>query len=207
MPHRRELFPVARVAPDHPVLDDLADGQLVAPCFVHGLTNPGLSVMCLYSMKSSSTASPRMRPWPLCLKPPSSNWSCSSAQSLTQTLPASISRATRSGRSISRVEHGGFAAAERSIGIPRSRLSRHIALLESRLGVRLLERSTRKFAVTAIGLEYFRFCKAMLVDAESAQEVVDRSRTEPRGVVRLSCPTALVQFRVAPMLARFMVEW
>ena len=55
--------------------------------------------MCLYSKKSSSTARPRIRPWPLCLNPPSSNWSESAAQPLIQTVPASSARAARNGRS------------------------------------------------------------------------------------------------------------
>ena len=46
------------------------------------------------------------------------------------------------------VDHGGFAPAGRAIGIPKSKLSRRIALLEERLGVRLIQRSTRRFAVT-----------------------------------------------------------
>ena len=49
------------------------------------------------------------------------------------------------------VEHGGYAAAERALGIPKSRLSRRITQLEADLGVRLLQRSTRKFSVTDIG--------------------------------------------------------
>lgn len=102
------------------------------------------------------------------------------------------------------VEHGGFAAAGRAVGIPKSKLSRRVGELEARLGVRLLQRSTRKFAVTAIGQEYYRHCVAMLVEAEAAQEVIDRSRSEPQGIVRVSCPPALVCFQVGDMIARFM---
>jgi DNA-binding transcriptional LysR family regulator len=51
------------------------------------------------------------------------------------------------------VEHGGFAAAGRALGIPRSKLSRRVAVLEERLGVRLIQRSTRRFSVTELGLE------------------------------------------------------
>ena len=69
------------------------------------------------------------------------------------------------------VDHGGFAAAARNLGMPRSRLSRRIGLLEERLGVRLIQRSTRSFAVTDIGKEYYRHCLAMLTEAEAAQEV------------------------------------
>ncbi len=102
------------------------------------------------------------------------------------------------------VEHGGFAAAGRAIGVPKSKLSRRVGELEARLGVRLIQRSTRRFAVTEIGDEYYRHCIAMLVEAEAAQEVIDRSRSEPQGVVRISCPPALVGFQVGDMIARFM---
>lgn len=103
------------------------------------------------------------------------------------------------------VEHGGFAPAGRALDQPKSKLSRRIASLEERLGVRLIQRSTRHFSVTEIGQEYYRHCLAMLVEAEGAAEVIERHRSEPQGVVRLSCPTALLNFWVGPMLARFMV--
>ena len=102
------------------------------------------------------------------------------------------------------VDHGGFAPAGRALGVPKSKLSRRIALLEESLGVRLIQRSTRRFSVTDIGQEYYRHCMAMLVEAEAAQEAVERSRSEPCGVVNLSCPIALLHARVGSMLATFM---
>lgn len=102
------------------------------------------------------------------------------------------------------VEYAGFAPAGRALDMPKSKLSRRIANLEERLGVRLIQRSTRHFSVTEIGQEYYRHCVAMMVEAEGAAEVIERNRSEPQGVVRLSCPTALLNFWVGPMLARFM---
>ncbi|MDE2578237.1 MAG: LysR family transcriptional regulator [Hyphomicrobiales bacterium] len=102
------------------------------------------------------------------------------------------------------VEHGGYAAAARALGMPRSRLSRRIIALEDRLGARLLQRSTRKLATTEIGQEYYRHCLAMLVEAEAAQEAIDRSRSSPQGLIRVSCPPALVCFAVGPIIARYM---
>ena len=52
------------------------------------------------------------------------------------------------------VDHGGFAAAGRALGVPKSTLSRRITALEDRLGVRLLQRSSRRFAVTELGQDY-----------------------------------------------------
>ena len=102
------------------------------------------------------------------------------------------------------VDHGGFAPAGRALALPKSKLSRRIAGLEARLGVRLVQRSTRRFAVTEIGQAFYRHCVAMRVEAEAAQEMIERTRAEPQGLVRLSCPVALVNFQVGDMLARYL---
>jgi DNA-binding transcriptional LysR family regulator len=104
------------------------------------------------------------------------------------------------------VDHGGFAPAGRVLGEPKSKLSRRIALLEERLGVRLIQRSTRRFSVTEIGQNYYAHCKAMLVEADAAQAAVEQTRSEPSGMVRLTCPVALLHARVSAMLAGFMVQ-
>ncbi|QPF72196.1 LysR family transcriptional regulator [Roseateles sp. DAIF2] len=102
------------------------------------------------------------------------------------------------------VEHGGFAPAGRALGLPKSKLSRRIALLEERLGTRLLLRSTRSFAVTELGRAYYAHCRAMLVEAEAAEEAIALAHAEPRGVVRMSCPVALLSARIGAMLAEFL---
>ena len=94
------------------------------------------------------------------------------------------------------VDHGGFAPAGRALGVPKSKLSRRLALLEERLGVRLAQRSTRKFVVTEAGQAYYRHAKAALLEAAAAEEAVARKQGEPRGVVRMSCPTTLLEVRV-----------
>ena len=103
------------------------------------------------------------------------------------------------------VEHGGFAPAGRALGMPKSKLSRRIALLEERLGVRLIQRTTRHFSVTEIGQSFHAHCRAMLVEAEAAAEAIEVTRSEPRGVVRLTCPVALLDTVVGPMLADFLM--
>lgn len=102
------------------------------------------------------------------------------------------------------VEYGGFAPAGRALGVPKSKLSRRVAALEGRLGVRLVNRSTRTFAVTETGRVYYDHCKAMLIEADSAQEAVDSLHAEPRGVIRMTCPTAILHANVGGMLADFM---
>lgn len=102
------------------------------------------------------------------------------------------------------VEHNGFSAAGRALGIPKSRLSKRVAQLEERLGVRLLQRTTRRFVVTEVGERFYGHCRAVLEEARAAQEAVDELRAEPRGMVRLSCPVSLAQTVVAHVLPDFM---
>src|SRR5580698_10211365 len=73
------------------------------------------------------------------------------------------------------VEHGGFSAAERVLGISKSRLSRRLTELEASLGVRLLQRSTRKLALTEAGQLFYQHCQAMLSEAQAAVNVVQQN--------------------------------
>jgi DNA-binding transcriptional LysR family regulator len=102
------------------------------------------------------------------------------------------------------VEHGGFSAAERHAHITKSKLSRRVQLLEENLGVRLLQRSTRRLRPTEAGRIFYEHCAAMLVEADAARLAVDQLRSEPAGTVRLTCPQMLAQFSVMKMLADFM---
>lgn len=104
------------------------------------------------------------------------------------------------------VEYGSFAAASRALGKPKSMLSRRIAQLEKRLGVQLIRRSTRQFSVTDVGQTFYGHCKAMLVEAEAATEAIELSRSEPRGIVRMTCPVALLHARVGEMVAEFLTQ-
>lgn len=105
------------------------------------------------------------------------------------------------------VEHGGFAAAGRALEVPKSRLSRHVNALEQRLGVRLLQRSTRRFVVTELGRDLYRHCQAMLAEAQAAVDVVEQARAEPRGTLRVACPIALATANLAPILPEFLQRY
>ncbi len=104
------------------------------------------------------------------------------------------------------VDHGGYAAAERALGIPKSRLSRRIAQLEEDLGVRLLQRSTRRFAVTDVGHSVHRHAQAMLASAQAAREAVEQLSMTPRGVVRVSVPVTLAQEVMPEILPDFLAR-
>lgn len=104
------------------------------------------------------------------------------------------------------VDHGGFAPAGRALGIPKSKLSRRIGQLEERLETRLVNRSTRHLSVTELGQAYYRHCVAMLVEAEAADELIERHRAEPQGNVRLSCSPSVLHYLITPLLVRFMAQ-
>jgi DNA-binding transcriptional LysR family regulator len=105
------------------------------------------------------------------------------------------------------VEHGGYAKASRALGVPKSRLSRHVTALESKLNVRLVNRSTRRFVVTDVGHDVHRHAIAMLAEADAALEAVEFARAEPRGIVKASCPVALAQTSLATILPDFLVKY
>lgn len=105
------------------------------------------------------------------------------------------------------VEHSGFAAAERALGIPKSRLSRRISQLETDMGARLLQRSTRRFAVTDVGQSVYRHAQSMLAEASAAREVVDRLSAEPRGLVRVSVPVGIAQELMPKLLPDFLARY
>ena len=102
------------------------------------------------------------------------------------------------------VEAGGFAAAGRLLGIPKSRLSRRGAELEERLGARLLQRPTRQLKLTAVGERYLSHCQAMLLQAEMADEAVASMSSEPRGRLRVSCPVGLAHEFMPEVISSFL---
>ena len=104
------------------------------------------------------------------------------------------------------VEHGSYSAAARATGLQTSKLSRRIAELERQLGVRLLQRTTRKVSVTEVGQSYYLHCAALEAEASAAQEAIERTRSTPQGLVRMSCPISLIQGAVGAVVARFLVQ-
>ena len=91
------------------------------------------------------------------------------------------------------VAHGGFTAAGRALREPKSKLSRRIAALEDRLGVRLIERSSRRFRVTEVGQSFYERCRVMMLEAERAEALVAEAQAEPHGRIRMSCPLNLAK--------------
>ncbi|WP_053238144.1 LysR substrate-binding domain-containing protein [Sandaracinus amylolyticus] len=102
------------------------------------------------------------------------------------------------------VEHGGFSAAARALGVPKSSLSRRLQLLEERLGVRLVQRTSRRFTVTDVGEEVLEHARAMRTQAEAVESVARRRVAEPSGTIRVTCSTGMSRDIMGPLLPRFM---
>lgn len=90
------------------------------------------------------------------------------------------------------VDAGGFSAAARRLGLPKSRLSRRVAVLEQRLGVRLLQRSTRRLTLTEVGQRVLEQAQRLLAAADAAWSVARQHSAEPAGRLRISTPAALL---------------
>lgn len=100
------------------------------------------------------------------------------------------------------VERGGFAAAARHLNISPSVVTSHVQALEQRLGVRLLNRSTRKISLTETGQSYFDRCVRILADIDDADRVAEAEQTAPRGLLKLNVSVALPP-RIAPVIADY----
>jgi DNA-binding transcriptional LysR family regulator len=103
------------------------------------------------------------------------------------------------------VDRGGFTAAGRTLRMPKSTLSLRMQQLEGELGVRLLNRTSRKFGMTDAGEDFYRHAVAMLREAETAETVIRHRLTEPSGTVRCTAGTATMQFALSDIIADFLV--
>lgn len=98
------------------------------------------------------------------------------------------------------VDHKGFAPAARALNVPKSTLSKRVAELEKTLGVRLINRTSRRFTVTEIGEDFYRHAAAMLIEAEAAEAVVKGRLAEPSGTVRITASVPTAQMMLADLL-------
>lgn len=104
------------------------------------------------------------------------------------------------------VERGGFSAAARDLGLTPSAVSKLVTRLEDRLGVRLLNRTTRSLALTPEGEAYFHRAQRILADIAEAEEEVGRNRAQPRGLLRVNVGTAFGMHQLVPALPEFLLR-
>jgi DNA-binding transcriptional LysR family regulator len=104
------------------------------------------------------------------------------------------------------VDFGSYTAAAKALGLQTSKLSRRVAALETELGVRLINRTTRRLSLTEAGKTFHRHCLALLDEAQAAKDAMSEILASPQGVVRIACPTGLLQGGVADILVRFLAR-
>ena len=105
------------------------------------------------------------------------------------------------------VEASGFAAAAREMGMSRSAVNKLVISLETELGVRLLQRSTRQVAPTATGTAFYERCLGILADLQEAELAVSQAQVEPIGALRINAPMTFGTLHLAPVLAEFMTQY
>jgi DNA-binding transcriptional LysR family regulator len=102
------------------------------------------------------------------------------------------------------VEHRSFRAAAKSLSVPKSTVSRRIALLETQLGVQLLLRTTRTVTLTDVGEAFHQRCSQALLTINDAAREVQRSEESPRGVLRVTAPITFAEHFLGGILSEFL---
>ena len=105
------------------------------------------------------------------------------------------------------VDQGGFTDAARKLGISKSAVSKHVSSLETRLGARLLNRTTRRVSPTEIGVAYYDRARRVLTDAGEADALVTAMQAEPSGVLRISVATDFGVNHLSPILGPFLHQY
>lgn len=101
------------------------------------------------------------------------------------------------------VETRSFTGAAEQLGLPKSTVSRKLAQLEERLGVRLVQRTTRKLALTDIGEAYYERCARIVSDLAAAEQLVTDMQATPRGRLRVTAPVDLTTRYLGAIIADF----
>ncbi|WP_337048305.1 LysR substrate-binding domain-containing protein [Serratia liquefaciens] len=104
-------------------------------------------------------------------------------------------------------QYGGYSAASRVTGISKNKLSLRVAALERHLGIRLLQRTTRKVALTEMGQRLMEHGLAMLFEVNSAQEMITNRLSEPSGQVRITCPSLAARLVMPACITEFMARY
>lgn len=105
------------------------------------------------------------------------------------------------------VKHGGFSAASEASLITKSKLSRRILALEERHQISLIQRSTRHFKVTPLGQEFYEECAKIVAQMQYADDVLLKQRSEPEGLIKISCPNMMMQFQIRHLLNAFLKQY
>jgi DNA-binding transcriptional LysR family regulator len=105
------------------------------------------------------------------------------------------------------VQAGSFSGAARLLGVPNTTVSAKVARLEKRLGVTLIQRTTRRLNITPAGRGYFERCVRGLEEIETAEAEVSLSAAEPRGLLRVTAPGDVAMGMLPPLVSRFLERY
>ena len=105
------------------------------------------------------------------------------------------------------VETHSFSAAAEELKTSKSQVSKQISNLESALGVRLLNRTTRRMSLTEIGAAYYEHCARIAQEVDAAAETVTQLQAEPRGVLRITSPVIFASLHLAPAIQAFLKRY
>jgi len=104
------------------------------------------------------------------------------------------------------VEKRGFSPAAKALNMHKSRLSRHVSKLEERLGLKLIQRTSRRFKVTETGEIFYQHARALLDEMEAAEAAIQSRKTALSGRVTLSCSVGVAQFAINDLVLKFLAE-
>ncbi len=99
--------------------------------------------------------------------------------------------------------NGSLSGAARAMGLSQTMVTKHVASLEARLGIKLFHRTTRRLSITEAGRLYLESSERILADMETADAAVARERVEPRGLLRVNVPVVFGTRQIAPLIAEF----
>jgi DNA-binding transcriptional LysR family regulator len=102
------------------------------------------------------------------------------------------------------VDVGSFAGAALALAMSPQMIAKHVGWLESRLGARLLNRTTRRQSLTELGKVYYDRCKVVLADADWADALADEAQQAPRGLLRINAPVSFGTHTLTPVVARYL---
>src|SRR5688500_7172554 len=105
------------------------------------------------------------------------------------------------------VAAGSLSSAARELSLSPAMVSRRLAALESRLGVRLLNRTTRSLSLTDEGASYYESCARVLAEIQQADAAASAGRQEPQGILRVALPASFGNQYVAPLIPQFAARY
>lgn len=105
------------------------------------------------------------------------------------------------------IESGSFSQAGKALGVSKSAVSKRINQLEERLGVQLLQRTTRRLSLTEAGERYFEYAQQALAQARAAEDAVSLTQTCPKGLLRVNAPMSFGRLHLAALVPEFLERY